>query len=641
MRLVRLFTLLAFSAFFFTRSVQAQVKVAVTPYGPQTAFKQKECLDPFPAQDVGDIAVNPVNIDLPVSFRAGSEFPIGTTVYDYQTNASMGNRLSRGADGSLMGVWTMAQDPALGDRGTGYNRQVDGVWGDQPGVRLESVRTGWPSHVATENGTELTIAHDGTNQLVTMRREAGSSTWTEGVMTSNIYPAAGGPGLLWPRAAASGNTIHVIALTTPSGNGGAIYEGLDPHPLYYRSTDAGATWDKVDVILPGLDSTEITDMAADGYSIHANGQTVAIAFFDEWQDVILMKSSDNGETWTKTVVNDHPLDRYVINTGYSFEDLPPMDPNSPDSLAIFTSDGTGTVLVDNDGMAHVAFGPMWVVDDDLTDAGWTFFPGTSGLQYWNESFGADSLMTIADVVDQNGNDTLDIGGIDNYENSYGFSLTAQPTAGIDADGNIFISYTAIMESDLFLNLEDNQYYRHVYVVASQDGGATWTEPYDVINPDVVFEPDLANFMEAVYPCISANVGETVDLLYQQDFRPGNAQNDGDARETNFINHISLDPMEDLGLVSNTEEAVPADYFKLEVQPNPARNEALVSFELENNARYTLSLLNIMGQKVADIETANGLNANQVRLNVSNLNQGVYLLRLQAGDKVAVTKLMVQ
>ena len=95
-------------------------------------------------------------------------------------------------------------------------------------------------------------------------------------------------------------------------------------------------------------------------------------------------------------------------------------------------------------------------------------------------------------------------------------------------------------------------------------------------------------------------------------------------------------------VSGTEEAVSADYFQLQAQPNPATNETLVSFELDNDTRYSLSLLNIMGQQVADIETAQGFAAtNQVRLDISSLTPGMYLLRLQAENKVAVAKLMVR
>lgn len=95
-------------------------------------------------------------------------------------------------------------------------------------------------------------------------------------------------------------------------------------------------------------------------------------------------------------------------------------------------------------------------------------------------------------------------------------------------------------------------------------------------------------------------------------------------------------------ITSTEEVVPADYFQLQVQPNPAQGEALASFALENNARYTLSLLNIVGQKVMDIETALGFGgANQAGFDVAGLTPGLYLLRLQAENKVAVAKLLIK
>ncbi|MCB0570476.1 MAG: hypothetical protein KDC66_11955 [Phaeodactylibacter sp.] len=77
-------------------------------------------------------------------------------------------------------------------------------------------------------------------------------------------------------------TIHVICITTPLGNGGAEYEGVDGHPLYFRSTDAGLAWNKADVILPGLDSSTITFGRADTYAIDARDGTVAIGMFHGW-----------------------------------------------------------------------------------------------------------------------------------------------------------------------------------------------------------------------------------------------------------------------------------------------------------------------------------------------------------------------
>ena len=650
MKLARLLGLVAIFALASNLSVFAQSKL-VRGNNLMTAQPAEKCVEPFLEAPANPTAVNPVNIDFPVSFRSGTEFPIGATTYDLQSNNSVGDRISRGPDGRLYGTWTQSftGDVGASDRGSGYNSSTDGVWGDQPSARVESVRTGWPSHVITASGTELLISHAGTPAVHVARREAGASSWEEFDIPSGILPANGGPGILWPRAAASGENIHVIAISYPIGNGGAEYEGVDGHPLYYRSTDGGVTWDKVDVILPGLDNTSITSGTADGYAIDANGDNIAVAFFEGWSDVILMKSNDNGETWTKTILNDFPLDLYVVDAGYTVDQVLPYPEDHPaisngvnasaaDSLAILSSDEAGTVIVDNNGMAHAFWGRMYVTDADLTDGNSSYYPTTSGIMYWNETYGPDSSRMIIDVLDYNGNDTLDIG--DGDVALYFTSLTGQPSAGVDAAGNIYLAYNNMMETTQFLNTEDNQYYRHIFVTASPDGGDTWTEAYDIINPDVVFEPDLVDFYEAVFPSMTANIDGTIDLIYQQDFRPGLAvRGDEDPFETSFINHVSLTP-DQVG-ITKTEETVQPEYFQLAVQPNPANNEALVSFELDNNAQYSLSLLNIMGQKVADIETANGFGANQVRVNVSNLKPGVYLLRLQAENKVAVAKLMVQ
>ncbi|MCB0557415.1 MAG: T9SS type A sorting domain-containing protein [Lewinellaceae bacterium] len=577
-----------------------------------------------------------------VTFRSAVEFPIGMTTYDLQTNSSMARRLSRTAEGQIMATWTqgLEQPPSFPDRGTGYNRFDGNNWGDQPATRLEaSLRTGWPSHVVTASGKEVIVCHVFSPPVrpYSLRRNGPDEAWIEADV-----PVNAGPGTVWPRIAVGGpdgEAIHMIAITYPVANGGVEYEGVDGHILYYRSLDAGATWDITDAIIPGLDSEFMSFQTADAYAIDARGETVAIAVFNGWGDINVYKSTDNGNTWETMTAYDFPLERYQIDQGYTLEDLPPYDPAQPDSLAIFTSDDSGALLLDQDGMAHIFFGQMYLQDEDLTDGGWTFYPATSGIAYWNESFGPDSIRTIADVEDLNGNDTLDVADIANIA-GYGLSLTSHPSAGIDALGNIYLGYSSLMEGEAFINLEDNQHYRHVYLTASRDGGATWETPYDIINEDISLEPDLIAFTEAAFPALARDVGNTVELIYQQDFRPGlSVQGDLDPAEANFINFVSV-PLDVFGVVG-TEEAVQAEYFQLDVQPNPAHNEAWVSFELERNARYALSLHNLMGQKVADVESDDAFGHNLQRINLSGLQSGVYLVRLQAEDKVAVARLMVR
>ncbi|HMQ46130.1 MAG TPA: T9SS type A sorting domain-containing protein [Saprospiraceae bacterium] len=598
----------------------------------QPQFRE-DCVDDLP-QMPENVSTDAPPVVLPIQFRADQEVIIGTTFYDLQANNSTGDRISSNAAGDVRAVWTMSQEmTGYSDRGTGYNGRDGGSWGPQPAVRLEAAtRTGWPNHVWLEDGTEFVVAHSGTPRLhYTIKATDG--TLTEGEIATTV-PV----GQLWPRAAGSGNNIHVLAISYPVANGGAIYEGVDGHPLYYRSTDGGQTWDKTDVILPGLDQTAITSGTADGYAIDANGDVVAVLFVESFSDVILMKSTDNGETWTKHIVHDFPLDLYQTDQGYTAADLPTYseEEGQPDSLAILSNDETGSVVVDNNGMVHVFWGRMWVQDDDLTDGNSSYYPGTSGLYYWNETMGTGESTIIADVIDRNGNDTLDVNDIALYF----ASLTGQPSAGVDADNNLYVAYAGLVEGTDFENSEDGQNYRHIYLVASTDGGATWTDPYDAINEETLTDASLLNFIEGVFPGIPNRFTGNVPLIYQQDFRPGLiVRGDMDPAETNFIIYLELTP-EDLGLVS-TEEVVTPEFFNLDVRPNPASSEVMVKFDLESNSQYTLSLYNAIGQKVSDIETARGFANNQVTFNVDNLESGLYYMILRSDNKAASAKLMVK
>ena len=222
------------------------------------------------------------------------EINIGTTNYDLETNYSGCKRISEDADGNIYATWTMGFEapPNYPDRGTGYNRYDAGndAWGDIPLDRLEAdVRTGWPNHIITNSGTEFIVSHvftSGEYRLHTLRRETGETDWTESDMPTNT-PV----GVLWPRAAVDGETVHVMAITTPTGGlGGEIYEGVNIHPLYYRSSDGGATWDVVDFIIPGLDSTFMKNLVtADCYYIDARDGVVAIGVFSQWNDIVVFK----------------------------------------------------------------------------------------------------------------------------------------------------------------------------------------------------------------------------------------------------------------------------------------------------------------------------------------------------------------
>ncbi|MBK7028847.1 MAG: exo-alpha-sialidase [Bacteroidales bacterium] len=102
------------------------------------------------------------------------------------------------------------------------------------------------------------------------------------------------------------NTLHVISLTGPTANGGAVFNGQDGAIVYTRSTNMGLAW-STPVVLPGLGSDYYRSFGSDVYEFaEPQGNNLAFAIVDNSNDVILMRSSDNGETWQKKVLWEHP-----------------------------------------------------------------------------------------------------------------------------------------------------------------------------------------------------------------------------------------------------------------------------------------------------------------------------------------------
>ena len=575
--------------------------------------------------------------DVGAFLKADLEINIGETRYDLQTNGSINNRFTRTSDGEMYAVWTMGfQETAFPDRGTGYNSFDGSDWGDIPTARLEQdARTGWPNYSRTESGAEFIINHvftDGEYRLHYLRRDSDTEDWTEGDVPTNT-PS----GTLWPNSTiggANGETIHVIAICTPETLGGIVYQGVEAHLLYYRSQDAGKTWDIVDGVLPGLDSLSMVDLGrADAYDMDSNGDDISMVLLDHWNDVILVKSTDNGDTWTKTIVNDFPVDSYITDTGYDLESVPYDSLTYPAIGSMFTSDGTGSVLVDNEGMSHVFFGRMYVTDADTFDGTWSYWPGTTGIAYWNETFPSDSTAFIANVDDANANGVIDLNGeLAPYGNA---GLTSHTSPGIDADGNIYLAYTAVVEGDEYIDPQDGQQYRQTYLTRSLDGGETWSfPPYNIINAETVGDEAVARLTEAVFPHMAKLVDDQIHIMYQADFRPGlSIAGDGDPYAENIIKYVAID-VDDL-IVSNNEVAFEND---VQLVPNPASGFTRLIIDSPLKDKSVVMLYNATGQLVWSQKLLT--NTKVVEIPLAEIAKGIHYVKLNVGNQ-SVTKKLVK
>ncbi|HKR07023.1 MAG TPA: T9SS type A sorting domain-containing protein [Bacteroidia bacterium] len=428
---------------------------------------------------------------------------IGNTTYDLQSNGSTLNSIYN--DGNNIGsVFSFSSDltGSYPDRGTGYNFSNDnGVnWMTPPVARVEPDRRGWPNIDKLGSG-ECFVSHKGGDSLgFYFRPVQGTGSWTKtGLVPPDAlnfnYP-------LWPRmkvAGAAGNTVHVVSLTTPIANGAiALFNGIDGAMIYSRSQDGGNTWNINNSLLPGIDSLHYSGMRADNYAIDAKGNTVAIVHGGLTNDWILWKSVDDGTTWTRTVIKEFPIPAYDQATMTT-------DTNS-DGIAdtLEAVDGIVSVLIDNTGMVHCWSGRSFVIQDSITPAV-NYFPYTDGLYYWNESYFSSPPVILASVLDLDSSGTLEIG----FSMAiYGGCMTSMPTAGIDANSNIFLAYSSIVENT------DNgadQNYRNIYCMVSPDNGNSWSQPVNLSNSD---------FDEAVFPSMAREVDANVHIQWMQDAEPG-------------------------------------------------------------------------------------------------------------------------
>jgi hypothetical protein len=530
-------------------------------------------------------------------------------------------------------TWTYGiSDPTFADRGTGYNYFDGSAWGPIPEARIESIRAGWPSYAPYGVNGELVVSHDFANGdlIIETREQKGSGDWAEGFLI--------GPGdvpISWPRATTSGvnhSVIQILALTWPVANGGPIYQGLDGAILYSRSTDGGATLDPMHIILEGLSSDNYFGFSADIYEwAVTDNDNIAFLVGDSWRDLVLMKSTNGGDSWNKTVIWENP---------YPFFD--PATPYETDTF--YCADGSHHLAFDSEDMVHVVFG----INRAYADAGGTYwFSLVDGVGYWNEnrptfSNSMDALNPYGEagseleenysligwMQDLNGNDSIDVLAEVGF---YYVGASSMPQLLITDEDELYVVYSSVTEG------YDNtlQNYRHLWARYSTNG-ENWGNFID-LNASI-----LHTYDECVFPSIASNSDDSLYLIYQIDELPGLAVRGDEDDYTNntiwFMKQVLSDMM-----TGTSENNLPVyDFDVMQNYPNPASGLTTIEINVRTATDLTVEVVNMIGQKVITIHAGKvkpGMN--HMELDVSNLTSGVYFYSVNAGDAKVTKKMIVE
>jgi hypothetical protein len=556
---------------------------------------------------------------------------IGWSFYDLQSNNSTQQRIYRHPDGTMGGILTMSHEATttFNDRGTGYNYYNGTAWGTPPNTRLESNRAGWPNYAPFGPNGEIIVSHrNATNPLYVLKRNTkGTGTWTEIILNG----PTGASGLDWPRMVTNGpdNTcIHIIAVTGPTSLGGIIWQGLDGAIVYNRSLDGGTTWQGWE-LLDGMTSSQYLGFDGDTYGFAPpKGDTLCFVVSGNWNDQFLMKSTDNGATWTKIMIWSCPWNLWT----------------GPDTTGIFyCPDGATNMILDKDGKAHMVFGLQRARGDETGGKFW--YPFTDGLIYWNEDMGELPQDLDPDTLWEHGNyigwvqDTMVFYAAIEELAYYYMSLSSMPTIVYDENENIFVVWSGVT------TLRDPNGYmlRHLFARASTDNGVTWRDTIVDLTNDFIY-----TWSECAYPSASPTSTEKLFILFMEDTEGGTyvkgldgAQGQVTATTNNFL---VLTPDKDDIIVPGVgiEEPGEAAFRVSGLSPNPARDKSSILVYLNRPGNLSMGMYSVIGQKVLDIQKGNvTAGSQQFVIDASCLDPGIYFCTVKVDSQRVTKKLVIE
>lgn len=592
------------------------------------AFTQKSTVAPY-YQDARNMTIPYMQPNNTVhSPAAYNEVILGTTYWDLQSsNSAPPNRFYVYEDGRMGVVWTMGNDVDNNylDRGTGYAFFDGAAWSTAPTERIETERTGWPSYAPAGTG-EIVAAHHNSQGIVINRRDTiGMGEWQEYLVpnpdtTMTTY-------LSWPRLVSSGEDrmmVHMLVNTYEP------YDSLNPAILYYRSMDGGVTWETQARVIEGMTSNEYSGLNTETYAwAEPMDSMLAFVVADRWTDLFIMRSNDNGNTWTKTIVWEHPYPMW----------------NNTATDTFYSPDGAASLAFDTDGKLHLAFGinrTFW--GDSATTAGW--YPFVDGIAYWNEDMTAwtggdmdalnpdnleESGNLAAEMEDLNGDGQIELIGT-NFQNLglYYVGLSSMPQLAVDAAENtIYLVWSGVAEG----YDDGSQMFRHIFARASEDGGETWTEIVDLT------ADSTQTMNESVYPMLAPMIDENLHIVYMSDNEPGlSTLGDMDAPTVNNIVYMQVPK----AVIVSNEYVVNPGFSISQNYPNPFKGTTTFAMTLEKSSSVSLMIHDITGRLVMSIPQKHYTAGNHtLQINAGNLTRGLYTYTFIINGQNISNKLIVK
>ena len=626
---------------------------------------------------------------------------IGNSYYFLVSNSNMRNTISWSPDEkTCAATWTMGSVKKVRGTGINYFDATKLYWGHLPGVedpfdRIEDGPTtgptawapGWGAHVFTEEGeciiSHCTAAVDGKGAMVINRREKrGEGEWIQSLLQGPVL-VGGTTAILWPTVTAVGNTIHMFCITNQDTLTPYPPSGHARHPLYYRSTDGGATWSAPNDFIGTIPDADFDRISGDGYTITARGNHVVILYNCPFGlRVCYLESTDGGDSWTRKVVYDCPFDWESVGVPVG----PAINPTN------------SAVAIGDDGVVHVAFSGLMIYRKPDNQPGYYYpwYAHWSGIFTWNSNQPTLTLEDFDIQYDWDNEEIIDFGYyekpffiyapgigtedfifsdnwtvdmlVDNYTNK-GFVEFPRLIA---EGGKVYLSYSSVIAEPL-LHHSNDRYVRGVFLTVSNDNGETFNQPentfwlsycaeyyyydwtgFDPNNP-MANPPEPVVVTENGYPTMSSSIqNNKIVLTWMNDMFqfpewPDNSHSPDPWVASPFkvysfiidVNDINSSDQKwymtkniyygDFPVVTKVTEQT---LENLQIYPNPATDNVLV--KLDTYVPFTVTVTNMMGQVVKTIQ-----GQGEVNINVADYQSGVYIVNVKTASATTSQKLIVR
>ncbi len=589
---------------------------------------------PVTGGEVYQIPVIP-NSSLPGT--AKDELIAGGTIYDVQSNSLLANRFWLYDDGTAGAVWTMGLDNniSMPNRGTGYN-YYDGMnWGTIPTERIETgYRCGWPSYAAFGENGEIVVSHiaDGSfpdgGLIMNIRPQKGTGEWIQSYIPGP--EAMGGTAITWPRMTTSGENHEIIHIIVPAAD---AYANQDVPLFYIKSDDGGETWTDW-TILEQINSDYYSGFHADDYVwAESRGSTIAFTVSSPWHDWIVMKSTDNGDTWQKIIIWEHPYPMWDWD-------------NTITTDTIWAPDYSADIAIGSDGMVHAVCGLTRVAHTE-PGTSFTVWPFTDGIVYWNETmppFTAENQHRALAYENLVEDETLigyvvDTGTqlLPDFVTYPELGICTMPSIMVGSDDNtVYIAWSALAPG--YDNGQTN--FRHIFRRYSSNNGVagSWSSIFDI-------DTEITHWLhECIYPVLAGDInytseGKEFHLIYFTDGFPGlyflNNPTQNDPDDYTIYHYSEVIP--GTGIEKNTE------FFDVAQNvPNPANRTTVIKVKVSESSKLSLEVVNILGQQITFIDKGEvNRGMYDFKIDVSSFKSGIYFYIVKAGNSSVIKRMIVE